>query len=163
MIVPVKKTLNNAGHIDVKLIDFSEICQKKSSKICCFLLIVSRRSFPPPPKFPVKSADFSKNFPLKILRNLTFFHWNPAKSTNFSANFAFSFAKILRNWLIFPRILIFFLRKSCEIGRFFCEFTPETREILLFFREISEALNRAVTSYLSPDCRQGCCQLFDFL
>ena len=26
MIIPVKKTLNNAGHIDAKLIDFSEIC-----------------------------------------------------------------------------------------------------------------------------------------
>ena len=65
MIFPVKKTLNNAGHIDAKLIDFSEICQKKSSEIGCFLLIVSWRSFPP--KFPVKSADFSKNLPLKIL------------------------------------------------------------------------------------------------
>ena len=72
MIIPVKKTtLNNAGDIDAKLIDFSEICQKKSSEIGCFLLIVSWRSFPP--KFPVKSADFSKNLPLKILRNLTFF------------------------------------------------------------------------------------------
>ena len=71
MIIPVKKTLNNAGHIDAKLIDFSEICQKKSSEIGCFLLIVSWRSFPL--KFPVKSADFSKNLPLKILRNLTFF------------------------------------------------------------------------------------------
>ena len=26
MIIPVKKTLNNAGHIDAKLINFSEIC-----------------------------------------------------------------------------------------------------------------------------------------
>ena len=56
MIIPVKKkkktTLNNAGHIDAKLIDFSEICQKKSSEIGCFLLIVSWRSFPP--KFAVK-------------------------------------------------------------------------------------------------------------
>ena len=71
MIIPVKKTLNNAGHIDAELIDFSEICQKKSSEIGCFLLIVYWRSFPP--KFPVKSADFSKNLPFKILRNLTFF------------------------------------------------------------------------------------------
>ena len=30
MIIPVKKTLKNAGHIDAKLIDFSEICPKKS-------------------------------------------------------------------------------------------------------------------------------------
>ena len=29
MIIPVKKTLNNAGHVNAKLIDFSEICQKK--------------------------------------------------------------------------------------------------------------------------------------
>ena len=71
MIIPVKTTLNNAGHIDTKLIDFSEICPKKSSKIGCFLLVVSWRSFPL--KFPAKSADFSKNLPPKILRNLTFF------------------------------------------------------------------------------------------
>ena len=71
MIIPFKKTmLNNAGHINAKLIDFTEICPKKSSEIGCFLLIVSWRSFAP--KFPVKSADFSKNLPLKILRNLTF-------------------------------------------------------------------------------------------
>ena len=47
MIIPVKTTLNNAGHIDGKLIEFSEIYQKKSSKISRFLLIVSWRSFPP--------------------------------------------------------------------------------------------------------------------
>ena len=46
MIIPVKTTLNNAGHIDAKLIDFSEIYQKKSSEIGSFLLIVSWRSFP---------------------------------------------------------------------------------------------------------------------
>ena len=28
MIIPVKKTLNSAGHINAKLIDFNEICQK---------------------------------------------------------------------------------------------------------------------------------------
>ena len=71
MIIPVKKTLNNAGHIDAELIDFSEICQKKSSKIGCFLLIVSQRSFPP--NFLVKLADFPKNLPLKIPRNFAFF------------------------------------------------------------------------------------------
>ena len=91
MIVPVKKTLNNAGHIDAKLIDFSEISPPKSSEISCFLLIVSWRSFPT--KFPVKSADFSKNLPLKILRNLTFFRENPAKSADFSANFDFFLQK----------------------------------------------------------------------
>ena len=66
MIIPVKKTFTNAGHIDTKLIDFSEIiCQKNPSRIGYFLLIVSWRSFPP--KFPVKSANFPKNLPLKIL------------------------------------------------------------------------------------------------
>ena len=32
MIIPVKTTLNNAGHIDAKLIDFSKICQKKTQQ-----------------------------------------------------------------------------------------------------------------------------------
>ena len=81
MIIPVKKTLNNAGHINAKLIDFSEIGQKKSSEISCFWLIVSWRSFPP--ESPVKSADFSKNpenpskfdfFPLKSREIGRFFH-----------------------------------------------------------------------------------------
>ena len=65
MIIPVKKTFNNAGHIDAKLIDFSEICQKKSSEIGCFLLIVSWQIPSPPLKFPVKSANFANNLPLK--------------------------------------------------------------------------------------------------
>ena len=100
MIIPVKKMLNNAGHIDAKLIDFSEISPKKSSEIGCFLRIVSWPSFPP--KFPVKSADSSKNLPLKILRNLTFL---PRKSREISrffrefapenpAKFCFFFRKI---------------------------------------------------------------------
>ena len=103
MIIPVKKTLNNAGHIDAKLIDFSEICQKKSSEIGCFLLIVSWRSFPP--KFPVKSADFSKNLPMKILRKLSF-------STKIPGN-----RPIVPRILTFsPRNLAFFsakYQKSC--------------------------------------------------
>ena len=36
MIIPVKKTLNNTGHIDAKLIDFSEICQKNPAKSAVF-------------------------------------------------------------------------------------------------------------------------------
>ena len=59
-----------------------------------------------PPTFPVKSADFSKNLPLKILRNSTFFHENPAKSADFTANlllkipqnFAFFSAKYQKPW-----------------------------------------------------------------
>ena len=71
IIIPVKKTLNNAGHIDAQLIAFSVIYQKESSEIGRFLLIVCWRSFPL--KFSMKLADFSKNLPLKILPNLTFF------------------------------------------------------------------------------------------
>ena len=41
----------------------------------------------------MKSADFSKNLPLKILQNLTFFRENPAKSADFSTNFDFLPAK----------------------------------------------------------------------
>ena len=51
MIIPVKKTLTNAGHIDAKLINFSEISHQKSSEIGCFCFCF-------PPKFPVKLADF---------------------------------------------------------------------------------------------------------
>ena len=32
MIIPVKKTLNSAGHIDAKVIDVSEICQENPAK-----------------------------------------------------------------------------------------------------------------------------------
>ena len=149
MIIPVKKTLNNAGHIDAKLIDFREICPKKSSEIGCFLLIVSWGSFPP--KFPVKSADFSKNLPLKILQNLTFLHWNPrnrliclriltfsreypAKSADFSAKFDFFPAKIPRNRPIFPRI---------------CPW--KSREIFLFFpRNIRSPVKMCVITYVFP-------------
>ena len=131
-IIPVKKMLNNGGHIDAKLIDFSEICQKKSSQIGCFLLIVSWQSFPP--KFPVKAADFSKNLPLKILWNLIFF---PLKSREIG--------------LLFCEFLTFLPRKSRKISQFSTnfDFFPtkipwnrpifpwicpwKSREILLFF------------------------------
>ena len=45
--IPLKKTLNNAGHINTKLIDFSEICQKKSSEIGCFFTDCFLAKFPP--------------------------------------------------------------------------------------------------------------------
>ena len=104
MIIPAKKTFTNTGHIDAKLIDFSEICQKneKPSEIGCLLLIFCWRSFPP--KFPVKSADFPKNLPAKILRKLTFSRKNLPKSADCSANFDFFSAKMPRNRSIFPRI-----------------------------------------------------------
>ena len=79
--------------------------------------VVSWRSFPP--KFPVKSADFSKNLPRK-----SFEIW------------LFS-AKIPRNRPIFLRILTFLPRKSREIGRFLSEFWLFSREIGRFFREFA--------------------------
>ena len=116
MIIPVKKTFNNAGHIDAKLIDFSEICQKKSSKIGCFLLIVSWQIPPPPPR------NFLWNRPIFLIicpwKNLSKFESFPLKSTKS--------ADILR-------ILTFFPTKSYKIGRIFREFAPENPAKFCFF------------------------------
>ena len=121
MIIPVKKTLNNAGHIDAKLIDFSEICQKNPAKSAVFYWLflgeVSPRNFP-------------WNWPI-FLRTCS---WKSFKIWLFSA-------KIPRNRPIFPRILTFFPRKSHEIGQFFREFALENpAKFFFFFHEISEAL-----------------------
>ena len=115
MIIPVKKTLKNAGHIDAKLIDFSEICQKKSNKIGCFLLIV----------YPEISREVGQFFLEFASENPTKFDFSPAKSAYFFffCEFRLFFpVKIPRNRPIFPRI---------------CPW--KSHEILLFFREISEA------------------------
>ena len=128
MIIPVKKTLNNAGHIDAKLIDFSEICQKKKPAKSAVFTDCFLAKFPPeisheigrffyefvpenPSKFdffPLKSADFSANFdffPRKSREISRFFRkfWlfsceNPAKSADFSTNLPL---KILRNFAFF--------------------------------------------------------------
>ena len=131
MIIPVKTTLNNAGHIDAKLIDFSEIYQKKSSEIGRLLLIVSWRGFPwrnfpwnrpiflriCPRKsfeiwlFPLKSPEIGRFF----CEIWLFSRENSAKSADFSAN------------------IDFFPRKSREIGRFFREFAPENPAKFCFF------------------------------
>ena len=138
MIIPVKKTLNNAGHIDAKLIDFSEICQKNPAKSAVFYWLflgeVSPRNFPwnrpiflricPWKSFEIWlfSAKIPRNGPI-FLRILTFFLGKSRKSADFSTNFDF-----------FPR-------KSREISRFFREFPPENpAKFRFFFREISEAL-----------------------
>ena len=139
MIIPVKNTLNNAGHIDAKLIDFSEICQKKSNEIGCFLLIVSWRSFPW--NFPWDRPIFLTICPWKFLEIWLCSAKIPRNRPDFSAIFDFSPVKIPRNRPIFLRILTFLPRKSHEIGRFFREFAPENpAKFCSFFREISEAL-----------------------
>ena len=47
MIIPVKKTFTNAGHIDAKLIDFSEICQKKIQRNRLIFTDCFLAKFPP--------------------------------------------------------------------------------------------------------------------
>ena len=47
MIIRVKKTLNNAGHVDAKLIDFSEISPKKIHPNLMFFTDCFLVKFPP--------------------------------------------------------------------------------------------------------------------
>ena len=48
VIIPVKKTtLNNAGHIDAELIDFSEICPPKTQRNRLFFTDCFLAQFPP--------------------------------------------------------------------------------------------------------------------
>ena len=85
MFVHVKKTLNNAGHIDTKLIDFSEICQKNPAKSAVFYwLFLGEVS---PLTFPVKSADFSANLPWKSREILFFFLRNTRSPQKIKAVF----------------------------------------------------------------------------
>ena len=138
MIIPVKR--NNAGHIDAELIDFSEICQKKSSEIGCFLLIVSWRSFPP------------RNFPWNRPIFLRICPWKSFEIWLFSA-------KIPWNRPIFLRNLTFLPRKSCEIGPFFREFwlffPRKSREIGRFFREFAPE-NPAKFCFFSAKYQKPC-------
>ena len=47
MIIPVKKTLNNAGHIDAKLILFYQNLQKKTQQNRLFFTDCFLAKFPP--------------------------------------------------------------------------------------------------------------------
>ena len=118
-------------------------CQKKRSPT----LVISTQDWSILAKFakknPAKSAFFywlflgevsPRNFPWNRPIFLRICPWKSFENWLFSA-------KIPRNWLIVPRILTFFPRKSREIGRFFREFAPENpAKSCFFFREISEAL-----------------------
>ena len=123
--------LNNAGHIDAKLIDFSEISPQNPAKSAVFYWLFLGKVFPR--NFPWNRPIFLRLCPwksfeiwlfcAKIPRNrpifpriLTFFPRKSRKSADFSANFDLFPAKIPRNRLIFPRI---------------CPW--KSREILLFF------------------------------
>ena len=117
VIIPVKKTLNNAGHIDAKLIDFSEICQKHPAKSAVFYWLflgeVSPKNFPwnRPiflricPKMPRNFDFLNLTFALKsremgrfLSEFWLFSRENPAKSADFSANLPL---KIPRNFQFF--------------------------------------------------------------
>ena len=107
MIIPVKKTLNNAGHIDAKLIDFSEICQKNPAKSAVFYWLFLGEVSP-------------RNFPWNRPIFLRICSWKFFEIWLFSA-------KIPRNRPIFCEF-DFSPPKSCEIGGFFREFLPFSRE-----------------------------------
>ena len=139
MTIPVKKTLHNAADIDAKLINFSEICQKKIQRNRLFLTDCFLAKFPPPPprnflwnqpiflrtcpwksfKIWLFSAKIPRNRPI-FLRILTFSCKYPAKSADFSANFDF-----------FPT-------KSANFSANLPLKIP--LNFSFFFREISEAL-----------------------
>ena len=106
-IIPVKKMLNNGGHIDAKLIDFSEICQKNPAKSAVFYWLLLEVS---PWNFPWNRPIFLRICP-----------WKSFEIWLFSA-------KIPRNRPIFLRILTFLPQKSRKICRFFHEFWLFSRE-----------------------------------
>ena len=113
-----------------------------------------------PPKFPVKSADFSKNLPLKILRKLTFSAKIPRNRMIFLQILTFLPQKSREIGRLFREFWFFFPRKSREIGRFFREFAPENpAKFCFFFREISEALHIHLTVNKSSFVRTWCSSL----
>ena len=116
MIIPVKKTLNIAGHIDAKLIDFSEICQKKSSQMGCFLLIVSWRSFPR--NFPWNRPIFLRICPWKSFEIWFFSAKIPRNRPTFLRIFDFSPAKISQNQPIFHEFWLFSHKNSVKLADF---------------------------------------------
>ena len=110
MIIPVKKTFN-AGHIDGKLIDFSEICQKKIQRkrlffTDCFLA-----------KFPPRNFPWNRPIFLRICRWKSFENWLfSAKIPRNQPIFLQILTLLPRNRPIVPRILTFFPRKSADFS-----------------------------------------------
>ena len=156
MIIPIKKTLNSAGYINAKLIDFNEICQKNPAKSAVFYWLFLGEVFPK--NFPWNRPIFLRIcpenpskfdfFPLQSREIGRFFceFWlfsreNPAKSADFWAYFDFFPVKIPRNWPIFPRICPW---KSREILGFF------PRNIRSPVQTCQDCSPLAKTSGLSP-------------
>ena len=128
MIIPVTKTLNSAGHIDAKLIDFSENCQKNPAKSAVFYWLflgeVSPQNFPW--NRPIFLRICPENPSISFDPSFDFFHWNPAKSADFLRILTF----LPRNRPICERILTFFPRNRPIFPRI-CPW--KSREILRFF------------------------------
>ena len=103
MIIPVKKTLHNAGHIDAKLISFSEICQKTAAKSAVFYWLFLGEV--PPQNFPWNRPIFLRICPWK-----SFEIWFFCKFWLFSHEIGqFSCFLQICPW------------EFCEILLFFCE------------------------------------------
>lgn len=114
MIIPVKKTLKNAGHIDVKIESIlAKIVKKNPAKSSVFYWLFLDE---------VSSQHFPWNRPifLKICPLKSFEIW------------IFS-TKISQYWPISQQIFTFFLRKSRKIDQFFHEFAPENPAKFWFF------------------------------
>ena len=111
----------------------AKFAKKNPAKSVVFYWLFLGKFPPPPLKFPVKSANFANNLPLKKSFEIWIFSTKIHEIGRFFANFDFSPAKILPNWLIFPRILTFFAPKSYKIGRIFREFAPENPAKFCFF------------------------------
>ena len=86
IIIPVKKTtLNNAGHIDAELIDFSEICQKTIQRNRLFFTDCFLAKFPP--EISCEIGRFFKEFARENPSKFDFFPLNSRESEQFSGEF----------------------------------------------------------------------------
>ena len=149
MIIPIKKTLNSAGYINAKLIDFNEICQKNPAKSAVFYWLFLGEVFPK--NFPWNRPIFLRICP----ENPTKFYFFPLKSREIGRFFC-------EFWLFsreIGRFLSVFWLFSREIGRFFRKFAPEnpTKFCVFFPRNIRSPVQTcqdcsplAKTSGLSP-------------
>ena len=108
----------------------AKFAKRNPVKSAVFLLIVSWQ-IPPPPR------NFLWNRPISLIIWESFEIWIFSTKIHeigrFCANFDFSPAKILPNWLIFLRIWTFSPPKSYKIGRIFREFLPENPAKFCFF------------------------------
>ena len=115
---------NNAGHIDAKLIDFTEICPKKSSESAVFYrLFLGEVS---PRNFPWNRPNFLRICPWKSFEIWLFSSKIPRNRPIFLGILTL----LPRDRPIFQRILTFFPRKRPIFPRIY---PWKSCKILLFF------------------------------